>query len=129
MPLHVDGIPMLDGGLADSIPVMRAIEQGHPNNVLVLTRNYGYRSTEHDLKIPRFIYKNYPRLRVLLSNRCKAYDRQLEMVEEMERAGQVVCIRPERPMEVGRMEKDLAKLERLYEEGFELGERFCEQYL
>ena len=127
--VHVDGIPMLDGGLADSIPVMRAIEQGHPNNVLVLTRIYGYRSTEHDLKIPRFIYKNYPRLRVLLSNRCKAYDRQLEMVEEMERAGQVVCIRPERPMEVGRMEKDLAKLERLYEEGFELGERFCEQYL
>ncbi|WP_288317983.1 patatin-like phospholipase family protein [Xylanibacter caecicola] len=127
--VHVDGIPMLDGGIVDSIPVMRAMQQGHHKNVLVLTRNYGYRSTERDYKIPRFIYKNYPRLRVVLSNRCKAYDRQLEMVEAMERAGQVVCIRPERPMEVGRMEKDTAKLEALYEEGFALGEKFCKEYL
>lgn len=31
-------------------------------------------------------------------------------------------------MEVDRIEKDIAKLERLYEEGFALGERFCEKY-
>ena len=63
-----------------------------------------------------FVYKNYPRLRVVLSHRCEAYNRQLEMIEEMERAGQILCIRPERPMEVGRIEKDVDKLERLYEE-------------
>lgn len=127
--VNVDGIPMLDGGIVDSIPVMRAMEQGHNTNVLVLTRNYGYRSTEHDHKIPRFIYKNYPRLRVVLSRRCEAYNRQLDMIERMERAGQVVCIRPVRPMEVDRMEKDTAKLERLYEEGFELGEKFYDEYI
>ena len=46
----------------------------------------------------------------------------------MEAEGRVLCIRPERPMEVGRIEKDTAKLERLYEEGFMLGERFCSKY-
>lgn len=76
--VNVDGIPMLDGGIVDSIPVMRAMEQGHHKNVVVLTRNYGFRSKEKDHKIPRFVYKNYPRLRVVLSHRCEAYNRQLE---------------------------------------------------
>ena len=126
--VDVDGIPMLDGGIVDSIPVQHAIDMGHPTNVLVLTRNRGYRDTGRDMKIPRFVYRNYPRLRVVLSHRLAAYNRQLELVERLEDEGRVVCIRPERPMEVGRMEKDTAKLERLYEEGFALGEKFCREY-
>lgn len=124
--VRVDGIPMLDGGIVDSIPVMRAIETGHPQNVVILTRNKGYRSKERDRKIPAFVYKKYPRLRVALSRRVAAYNEQLELVERLERLGKVVCIRPQRPMEVGRMEKDIGKLERLYQEGFMLGNAFCE---
>lgn len=126
--VDVDGIPMLDGGIVDSIPLQHAIDIGHPTNVLVLTRNRGYRNTGKDMKIPRFIYRKYPRLRVALSRRLAAYNAQLEYVERMEDEGRVICIRPERPMEVDRIEKDIAKLERLYEEGFALGERFCEKY-
>lgn len=122
----VDDIPMLDGGIVDSIPVMRAIETGHPQNVVILTRNKGYRSKERDRKIPAFIYKKYPRLRVALSRRVAAYNEQLELVERLEELGKVVCIRPQRPMEVGRMEKDIGRLERLYQEGFMLGNAFCE---
>lgn len=124
--VDVDGIPMLDGGIVDSIPVQRAINMGHPFNVVVCTRNKGYRETGRDYKIPRFIYRNYPRLRVALSRRITVYNEQLEMIDRMEAAGQIICIRPERPMEVTRMEKDTAKLERLYEEGFALGEKFCQ---
>lgn len=126
--VDVDGIPMLDGGIVDSIPLQHAIDMGHPTNVLVLTRNRGYRDPGKDMKIPRFIYRKYPRLRVVLSRRLAAYNAQLEYVERMEDEGRVICIRPERPMEVDRIEKDIAKLERLYEEGFALGERFCEKY-
>lgn len=125
----VDGVPMLDGGIADSIPVERAVATGHKRNVLVLTRNKGWRNTGRDHKIPHFIYKKYPRLRVLLSHRIEAYNRQLDMVDRMEAEGSVICIRPERPMEVTRMEKDTAKLERLYEEGVALGEKFCKEYM
>ncbi len=124
----VDGVPMLDGGIIDSIPVMHAMEQGHSKNVLVLTRNKGFRSTDHDHKIPKFIYKKYPRLRVALSHRVEAYNRQLDLIDQLEESGQVVCIRPQHPVEVGRIEKDTAKLERLYEEGFALGEKFCAEY-
>lgn len=124
--VKVDGIPMLDGGIVDSIPVMRAMETGHPQNVVILTRNKGYRSKERDRKIPPFVYKKYPRLRVALSRRVAAYNEQLELVERLEELGKVVCIRPQRPMEVGRMEKDIGRLERLYQEGFMLGNAFCE---
>lgn len=126
--VNVDGIPMLDGGIVDSIPVEHAIATGHAKNVLILTRNKGYRSTGHDHKIPHFIYKKYPRLRVVLSHRIEAYNQQLDLVDRLEAAGEVICIRPERPMEVTRMEKDTNKLERLYEEGFTLGEKFARNY-
>ena len=123
--VKVDGVPMLDGGIIDSIPVMRAVHQGFVKNVVVATRNRGYRNTGRDRKIPRFIYRDYPRLRVALSHRIEAYNAQLEMVERMEDEGSIVCIRPQKPMEVGRMEKDIKKLEALYEEGFLLGDEFC----
>ena len=124
----VDGKPMLDGGIVDSIPVERAIETGHPVNVVVMTRNRGYRSTESDHKIPRFLYTDYPRLRVAWSHRVKVYNKQLDLVEHMEDWGEIVVIRPQRPMEVGRVCRDPEKLERLYQEGFEEGEKFCRNY-
>ena len=124
----VDGIPMLDGGIIDSIPVLRATSQGHPFNVVIMTRNKGYRSTERDVNIPSFIYKEYPHLREALSHRVEVYNEQLEMVECMERWGEILVIRPQRKMEVGRTCSDVAKLERLYEEGFREGEKFCQMF-
>jgi len=122
---EVDGVPMLDGGIIDSIPVVRAIDMGYSPNVVIMTRNRGFRSSERDIKIPRLFYKDYPRLRVALSHRVEVYNRQLELVERMEDWGEIVCIRPERPMEVDRICRDVDKLEALYEEGFRLGEAFC----
>lgn len=124
----VDGQPMLDGGIVDSVPIQRAIDTGHALNVVVMTRNHGYRSNEGDHKIPHFLYGDYPRLRVALSHRVEVYNRQLEMVERMENWGELIVIRPQRPMEVDRICRDPEKLERLYEEGFHEGEKFCENY-
>lgn len=107
---EVDGIPMLDGGIVDSIPIVRAIDTGHHENVVVLTRNRGYRSRELEFKMPRFVYKEYPRLRVALSRRVEEYNKQLELIERMEDWGEVVVIRPERPLEVGRISQDVDKL-------------------
>ncbi len=121
----VDGKPMLDGGIVDSIPVERAMATGHEHNVVIMTRNYGYRHTSKDVKIPPFIYKKYPRLRLALSKRVATYNRQLQLVEDLEREGRVEVIRPQRPMDVGRMERNTSRLEKLYEEGFALGEEYA----
>ena len=121
----VDGIPMLDGGIIDSIPINRAIETGHEHNVVILTRNKGWRDTGKDRKVPAFIYKNYPRLRVALSHRHVVYNQQIDLIDRLEAEGKITCIRPMRPMEVGRIENDVEKLEQLYEEGFAIGEKFA----
>ncbi len=114
----VDGIPMLDGGIVDSIPIERAFSQGYSKLVVVLTRNKGYRKNEKDMKIPHFIYKDYPRLRVALSHRCRRYNQQLELVERLEEEGKITVIRPLKPIVVGRMERNTQKLMALYEEGY-----------
>ena len=124
---YVDDIPMLDGGIVDSIPVVRAIDKGYSPNVVIMTRNRGFRSSEPDFKAPRLFYKQYPRLRVVLSHHVQVYNEQLDLIERMEDWGEVICIRPERPMEVDRICRDTHKLEALYEEGFTLGDRFCRQ--
>ena len=126
---YVDGIPMLDGGIVDSIPVVRAIDKGYSPNVVIMTRNRGFRSSEPDFKAPRLFYKQYPRLRVVLSHHVQVYNEQLDLIERMEDWGEVICIRPERPMEVDRICRDTHKLEALYEEGFALGDRFCRETL
>lgn len=116
---YVDGIPMLDGGIVDSIPVERARSLGYEKNVVVLTRNKGYRKKNQDLRIPHFIYKKYPRLRVVLSRRCSCYNEQLDLVERLEEEGKIIVIRPENPVVVDRIEKNIKKLEDLYQEGYE----------
>ena len=125
----VDDKPMLDGGIIDSIPVEHSMAVGHPFNVIVTTHSKGWRDNGHDRKQPKFIYRNYPRLRVLLSHRLEAYNRQMDLVDELETSGQAVVIRPEVPVTVGRMEKDISKLEALYEQGFRNGEKFISKYI
>jgi predicted patatin/cPLA2 family phospholipase len=115
---YVDGRPMLDGGIVDSIPVERALGQGYEHAVVVMTRNYGYRTSGRDVRVPRFIYKRYPRLRVALSNRLKLYDEQLALVERLEAEGRITVVRPMKPLEVDRITTDPRKLTALYEEGY-----------
>lgn len=124
--IYVDGKPMLDGGIVDSIPLQRAYDQGYDNCVVVLTRNRGYRKSDKELMVPRFIYKEYPRLRVALRNRNKLYNAQLEMVERLEDEGKIKVIRPLKPIVVDRMETSVRKLTDLYEEGYECAKRMFE---
>lgn len=118
---YVDNIPMLDGGICDSIPVARAQSQGYKKNVVILTRNVGYRKEGKDIKVPSFVYRKYPAMREALSNRNSLYNMQLELLEQLESEGSVFVIRPEKPILVDRIEKDIKKLTALYEEGYECG--------
>lgn len=115
---YVDNIPMLDGGICDSIPVQRAISQGFSKNIVVLTRNKGYRKKEKYVKIPSFIYRKYPAMREALARRNSLYNAQLDLVEQLEAEGRALVIRPVNAVVVKRMEKDINRLEELYKEGY-----------
>jgi predicted patatin/cPLA2 family phospholipase len=111
---------MLDGGISDSIPLERAIAQGCYNNVVVLTRNKGYRKPMKGTKVPFMFYRKYPKLKDAIRRRNSIYNREIELVEELEGKGMITVIRPEKPIEVGRMERDTDKLMALYREGYDL---------
>lgn len=117
---RVDGREMLDGGIADSLPIARARDLGYNNNVVVLTRNKGYRKSDKPSFVPPFAYRKYPALRETLRNRNLEYNKQIALIEELEERGEIVVIRPERPVEVGRMERDIKRLSALYDEGYEI---------
>lgn len=116
---YVDGEPMLDGGIADSIPIERARALGYNRNVVVLTRNRGYRKPDKKGVVPPFMYRKYPALREAIANRNKLYNTQLELIERLEDEDEIVVIRPEKPIVVDRMERDVQKLLDLYNEGYE----------
>ena len=119
---YVDGVPMLDGGIADSIPLLRARKLGFDNNLVVLTRNRGYRKSEKPLRLPSFIYRKYPHLREALRQRSAIYNEQIALVEQLEERGELVVLRPQRPIEVDRIERDTRKLLALYNEGYACAE-------
>ena len=121
---YVDGTPMLDGGITDSIPLLRACELGYNNNVVVLTRNKGYRKEDKISKIPPFFYCKYPELRQAIASRNMMYNRQIAMVEELEDRGELIVIRPTQPITVSRMEKDTSKLLDLYNQGYQAAHAF-----
>lgn len=115
---YIDGEPMMDGGIANSIPLLRARSQGYDNNLVVLTRNRGYRKPEKPTYVPFFMYRKYPAVRQAIIDRNAMYNKQISLIEKLEDKGELTVIRPINPISVGRMERDANKLLALYNEGY-----------
>ena len=118
---YVDSVPMLDGGICDSIPVEYVHAQGFKDITVILTRNRGYRKCEKPNPFLRLFYRKYPKLQDAIANRNREYNRTMDLIEHLEEEGKITVIRPLQPIEVDRMEKDTAKLRQFYNEGYELG--------
>lgn len=118
---YVDGVPMVDGGVCDAIPVRHAIADGFERNVIILTREKGYRKPEKDFYLPGFIYRRYPAIRERLRLRYRHYNETLDFVDRLEREGKALVIRPRGPLRVGRTCDDARELKALYEEGYARG--------
>lgn len=105
--VNIDNRPLLDGAIVSPIPIDKAIEAGYKKFVVVLTRNEGYRKKG---SVPKLLlkawYGQYPKLWEAMQNRPKLYNEQLERIEQMERDGNLIIIRPEKPLEIARLSID-----------------------
>lgn len=115
----VDGIPMLDGGVCDSIPVERAINNGYQKMVVIVTRNKGYRKKTDGLKLPPIFFHKYPKMREAINRRNEIYNHQLELVEKLEEEGRAIVIRPIEPMTINRIETNVRVLTHFYNHGYD----------
>lgn len=118
--VDLDGDKFLDGGISDSIPIKKAIEDGYEKNIIILTRPKQYRKEPIKHKsIIKFKYNKYPELVNIMLNRYKNYNDTLDYIEQLEKEGKVFVIRPSRNLQVDRLEKNPDKLEALYDLGYE----------
>lgn len=126
--VEVDHIPYLDGGLADSIPIIRSLKTGHKKNVLVLTRNKGYRKKRPGKSKGVYLaaYGKYPELVRTILNRYRVYNKTISYIEKWEREGKIFVIRPEAP-EVSRTEQNYDTLMNFYNHGHEIMEQKFQQ--
>lgn len=118
----VDGTPMLDGGVCDSIPVERAMKMGYDKMVVIVTRNKGYRKKTDGLKLPALFFRKYPKMRDAINRRNEIYNTQLEMVEKLEDEGRAIVIRPVEPMTINRIETNTDVLTHFYDHGYNCAE-------
>lgn len=123
--VNVDGVPYLDGGLADSIPIRRALQKGNEKIVLLLTRNPGYRkklTSRGVANMYRRAYKKYPNLVRTTIRRNYEYNKTMELVERLEAEGKIFVLRPLVPT-VSRLEKNYDTLMAFYQHGYRLMEK------
>ncbi len=120
----------LDGGLADPIPLLHSVTDGNRKNVVVMTKEVGYRRkpSEH-LGLLKVKYAKYPKVYELMKNRHIEYNKTLDYLEEQVKNGNAFLIQPRQKSDVRRIEKDRDKLKRLYEEGYEEARQHYEELM
>jgi predicted patatin/cPLA2 family phospholipase len=119
-PVDVEGRRCFDGGVSDSIPIERSISDGNLRNVVVLTRNAGYRKDVQRLgPVSRLALARYPSVRRAIAERDSKYNACLDRLESLEETGQAFVLRPIRLLTVDRLERNVSKLDALYHQGYD----------
>lgn len=126
-PVMREGIPMLDGGMTDPIPLRYFEGEGYQRNVVVLTRPRDYRKgpTEH-LRLLRHSLRRYPLAYEAMVRRPEVYNETLDYIAAQEAAGQALVLAPHEPLEIGSVEHDPARLRAVYAKGREVGQERIE---
>ena len=126
--VETDGYKLLDGGIADSIPIMWFRRQGYKKNLVILTRPEGYRKKKMKFQgAVNLMLHQYPNLAKAMARRYKVYNKTLDKLEELSKKGEVMVLQPSRLIEVSRLEKDPEKLKALYQLGREDAKRKLEE--
>ncbi|WP_181281170.1 patatin-like phospholipase family protein [Bifidobacterium callitrichos] len=118
-PYVVDGVPYFDGGIADPIPVQKALDDGYDRVVLILSRlRDEMRQQRHDLAPARILEHTYPAAAERLRMRYKTYNDELELAKSYEAEGRVLILAPEDLYGLNTLKKSFEGLEMMYRKGY-----------
>ena len=126
--VEVAGRKLLDGGVADSIPLEYFESIGYDRNVVILTQPEGY--VKHRTKLMplmRIGLRRYPEMIQAMDRRYLMYNRELEFVRQAEREGRCLVIRPDEKLPIGHISHDPEEMKRVYQIGREMGDRYIER--
>jgi len=125
--VELEGMKVLDGGVADSIPLAYFESIGYERNVVILTQPEGY-IKEHNRLMPlmRIALRHYPKMIEAMATRHVMYNQQLDFVRQAEREGRCLVIRPEKSLDIGHISHDPEEMQRVYDIGRSTGLRYLE---
>lgn len=113
--VDINGQKLLDGGIADSIPLRFMENSGYANNVVVLTQPRSYRKKKNSLlPLMKLALKKYPKVVDAMARRHINYNETLDYIRKQEQEGKVFVISPDEKLDIGRTEKDPDKLRAVY---------------
>lgn len=115
--VKIDNKKYLDGAFSDSIPVSKCMELGYDKIIVVLTRPKDYKKKKTNKFIPQIRYFRYKNLINCINNRYKEYNKTLELIKDYEDKKQIFVIRPSRKINIKRIEKNINKIEEMYNLG------------
>lgn len=123
-PVEINGSPYLDGGCADGLPIDALYSLGYTKNVLVLTRPKGFiRKPERPIAA-KLKYRKYPKFVSALISRHTNYNKSLAKIDKMEENGDILVIRPDKALDISRLENDHEKLQAVYNCGVSDGKKY-----
>jgi len=127
-PVWIAGRPCLDGGISDSIPINKALEDGNDKIVVILTQPREFVKTESKSnKLAKYWYKEYPVMERLLNSRHENYNRARAQIFELEKQGRAFIIEPPHKIPAGRIEKDKKVLIDSFEMGYKEANRTSDE--
>ncbi len=118
--VEIGGTTFFDGGLVDSIPLERAFDDGCKKAVVILTQHKNYVKEPMNPKVQK-LFKKHPKIGEAAVNRHIMYNTQLEFVKQCEENGRALVIQPNTPLQTTSLERDLSKLEAIYQLGYKQG--------
>lgn len=117
----VEGKKLLDGGIADSIPLRFFREQGYERNLVVLTQPEGYVKKQSSLmRLMRMWLHRHPRIVRALENCHIMYNEELAYIREEEKKPNTLVLRPKGKLTIGHISHDPAEMQATYEQGREV---------
>ena len=116
--VEVKGRKYLDGGIVDAVPLKYFESLGFDKNIVVLTRPYTYVKKKGRFGwIMKFLLRKYPAVYEGMKNRHETYRDTMEYINEKEKKGEMIVIRPESALKVKRTERNPNNLKTAYELG------------
>ena len=126
--VELDGKKLLDGGVADSIPLAYAESIGYERNVVILTQPEGYvKKRTRLMPLMRLGLRKYPKMVEAMNQRHLMYNRELEYVRQAEHEGRCMVIRPDEKLPIGHISHDADEMRRVYDIGRQTGMKHLEQ--
>jgi len=126
--VELQGRKLLDGGVADSIPLEYFESIGYRRNVVILTQPAGYQKEHNKLMaLMRLSLRHYPKMIEAMDKRHLMYNRQLQYVAQAEQEGRCLVIRPEGKIPIGHISHDASQMRLVYEQGRRVGEKYLDR--